>query len=146
MALSIDLEKAYDRLEWSFIYKVLINKGFNKRTCNLIMSCVTSVSSVVLVNNGKPTEFFNPTRGLRQGDPLSPFLFLLTAETFNRLILKGREIGVFKGITIGTRQVSITHLQFADDTIIFSPANDDCINNYKKFLHCFSLENQLSSR
>ena len=70
MAVKLDLEKAYDRLEWSFIYRVLQAFHFPPKISKIIMSCVTSTSTSVLVNGGA-LEKFEPTRGIRQGDPLS---------------------------------------------------------------------------
>ena len=76
MAIKINLEKAYDRIEWSFIREMLINSNFPDNLIDIIMSCVTSVSTSLLFNKGY-LESFKPSRGIRQGNSLSPYLFIL---------------------------------------------------------------------
>ena len=79
MVVKIDLEKAYDRLEWSFIKMVLEHFGFPEMLINLIMCCVSTTTTSILFNGGK-LDSFQPSRGIRQGDPISPYLFLLCME------------------------------------------------------------------
>ena len=79
MVVKIDLEKAYDCLEWSFIKMVIEHFGFSENMIRLIMSCVSS-TTIALLFNGSKLESFQPLRGIRQGDPISPYLFLLCME------------------------------------------------------------------
>ena len=85
MAIKVDLEKAYDKIEWSFITEVLINANFPHNLVNLIMCCVSFVSISILFNGGSVKPIF-PSRGIRKGDPLSPYLFILCMEVLGHLI------------------------------------------------------------
>lgn len=89
--------------------------GSNELSClfiDLVMKCVTSVSYAVLVN-GYPSKVFNPSRGLRQGDPLSPFLFILCAQGFSSMLKRAERQGKMKGIKFGAEGPSLPHLLFA---------------------------------
>ena len=85
MALKLDMSKAYDRVEWSLLEELIWKMGFHERWINLTMVCVKTVTYSILVN-GKPRGLIHPSRGNRQGDPLSPFIFLLCTEGLNGLI------------------------------------------------------------
>jgi len=76
-------------------------------------------ATISILVNGSPTEEFKPKRGLRQGDPLTPFLFLIVSEGLTRLVREAKRAGLFKGVEMGTQKVQVNLLQFADDTIFF---------------------------
>ncbi|XP_028113211.1 uncharacterized protein LOC114311295 [Camellia sinensis] len=101
-------------------------------------TCVSSAKISVLVN-GSPTSEFCPQRGLRQGDPLSPFLFNIVAEGLNILLSRARQLGLIQGAVVGSSGLRITHLQFADDTILFCNADKEEVGNIKRILRCFEI-------
>ena len=85
MAIKLDLEKAYDRLEWNFVHRVLEAFHFPPKLTKIIMSCITTTSISILVN-GSALQPFEPSRGIRQGDPLSPYIFVLCMKYLGHLI------------------------------------------------------------
>ena len=124
MAIKVDLEKAYDRLEWSFIHQVLIAFRFPQNLIKLIMSCITS-SKVSILFNGSALDPFAPSRGIRQGDPLSPYLFILCMEYLGHLIEKKCVEGVWKPLKASRNNIGISHLLFADDIIMFAKVDKE---------------------
>ncbi|GAU48515.1 hypothetical protein TSUD_244350 [Trifolium subterraneum] len=118
MLFKVDFEKAYDSVDWGYLDDVMGRMSFPSLWRKWIKECVCSATASVLVN-GSPTDEFPLERGLRQGDPLSPFLFLLTAEGLNVLMEAAVANNVFTGYSIGERDsISVSHLQFADDTLL----------------------------
>ena len=85
MAMKLNMSKAYDKMEWCFLEQILLKLGFQESWVALIMKCITTVSYSILVN-GEPKGMIKPSRGLRQRDPLSPYLFLFCAKGLNALL------------------------------------------------------------
>jgi hypothetical protein len=121
VGIKLDMAKAYDRIEWIFLEKTLTIMGFPTRLINTIMNCVSTVSFSILIN-GNPSPSFRPHRGIRQGDPLCPYLFILCADVLSSLISQLQADHKIKGIAIATNAPQITHLFFADDSILFCRA------------------------
>jgi hypothetical protein len=112
------MTKAYDRVEWSFLRTTMQAMGFPSMICNNILNCVTTVSFSPLIN-GKPSPTFFPQRGLRQGDPLSPYLFILWDNVLSGLINQAQNNKIIHGIKIAHGAPEISHLLFADDSLFF---------------------------
>ena len=127
------MSKAYDRVEWSFLQAMMIKMGFCHEWTQLIMNCVMSVSYRVKVN-GDIGKSFVPSRGLRQGDPLSPYLFLLCIEGFSALLSEAESAGRIKGMQVCQRAPSISHLLFADDSQLLVRANRENVEEVQRIL------------
>jgi hypothetical protein len=110
--------------------------GFDSRWINLIMQCVSTVSYKIKVN-GELTEEIVPTRGLRQGDPLSPYLFLICAEGFSSLLNEAERAGNLEGITICANAPCINHLLFADDSLLLLKVNEGNANYLRHVLQLY---------
>jgi hypothetical protein len=134
--LKIDLSKAYDRVSWLYIRLLLTHLGFEVPFITWIMSCLTSTSFAVLIN-GSTSPFFTPERGLRQGCPLSPLLFLLVAEGLSRALTQGKTTGELSGIKI-SQALSLTHLLFVDDVLLFSGGSRREAETLRDILSLFS--------
>ncbi|XP_057813460.2 uncharacterized protein LOC131027422 [Cryptomeria japonica] len=118
MVLKLDISKAYDKVNWNFLFKVLKTMGFGDKLIKLIGECISTVTYFVLLN-GSPLENFRASRGLRQGDPLSPYLFIILAEVldsnFNSMVNKGALLGIKPASMVPPNVLQ----QFVDDTILF---------------------------
>jgi len=136
MAVKLDMSKAYDRIEWPFVQGVLTAMGFPICMVSVIMRCISSVSYQILIN-GQPSKSFQPERGLRQGDPISPYLFILCANVLSGLIHKEVHNGRIHGLRVARKSPQISHLQFADDSLLFARANQNEANNILKVLDTY---------
>ena len=121
-AIKLDMSKAYDRVEWNFLRDMMTQLGFSLSWVEMIMKCVQSVKYKVKFN-GNLTDEFIPELGLRH--PLSPYLFLLCAEGFSTLLQKAEDDGHIGGVKICRGAPSISHLLFADDSLILIRANGE---------------------
>jgi hypothetical protein len=121
-AVKLDMHKAYDRVEWVFLDRMLTRLGFDRGFVDLLLACVNSFKYRVRYND-QETEEFTPTRGLRQGDPLSPYLFLICAEGLSSALAHREEVRGIQGIRVCRNAPSVSHLLFADDSLIPLKAN-----------------------
>ena len=124
MAIKLDMSKAYDRVEWSFLEAMMRRMGFKDRWISLMMMCVTMVSYSMLIN-GKPKGKITPTQGLRQGDPISPYLFLMCAEGLSAMLRRDKSGENLRGISVCKGAPRVSHLLFADDCIVFCKASTE---------------------
>ena len=99
MAMKLDMSKVYDRVEWIFLEQLMRKMGFHGRWVDLVMATIKSVSYSIFIN-GVPHGFIKPTRGIRQGDPLSPYLFLLCLYGLNGLLEKAVARGDLRGFLV----------------------------------------------
>jgi len=134
--LKIDLSKDFDRANWLYIKMILIHLGFPHSYISWIMACITSPSFSILIN-GSASPFFHSERGLRQGCPLSPLLFLLIMEGLSRLIDSAKRTGDIWGLRI-SKFFSLTHLLFVDDVLILMDGSIRNTRSFSKILLLFS--------
>ncbi|KAE8664767.1 hypothetical protein F3Y22_tig00112738pilonHSYRG00325 [Hibiscus syriacus] len=136
----VDFRKAYDTVDWSILFKIMEKMGFVFKWRSWIKQCVTTASISVLIN-GVYSQEFPRARGLRQGCSLSPLLFNLVGELLNLLLLKAVSEGLFCGLQIRRNGsvFNLSHLQFADDLIIFCGASKMEISNVKRVLRVFEV-------
>ncbi|PKI78917.1 hypothetical protein CRG98_000690 [Punica granatum] len=126
MAIKVDLEKAYDRLNWNFVVNTLVAARVPEKLQLIIKDCISSVGMNVLWN-GSLTEEFNSGRGIRQGCPLSPYLFVLCVEHLSHLIREAVEAKVWQPMHVGRDGPWISHLMFTDDILLFAKALENQI-------------------
>ncbi|XP_027120639.2 uncharacterized protein [Coffea arabica] len=126
VALKLDMAKAYDRVSWIFLTMVLRRFGFREQWIDRIWRLVSNVWFSVLIN-GASVGFFKSTRGLRQGDPLSPGLFIIGTEVLSRSLNKLVEHRGFKCFSVPRGSPKITHLSYADDVLVFLGASSSSL-------------------
>ena len=134
MALKLDMSKAYDRIEWLCLDKIMEKLGFDVKWRGLIMQCVSTVTYSIKIN-GIPRGTIIPSRGICQGDPLSPYLFLLCVKGLSSLIKSSVVMGTLEGVAICWNSPKLSHLFFANDSLIFCKAS---------LSECDALQNILS--
>lgn len=111
MAMKLDMSKAYDRVEWEFLEAIMRKIGFGDRWVRLTMTCVRTVTYSVLIN-GQPYGNIIPSRGIRQGDPLSPYFFILCAEGLSSLLQRAEFERRITGLPITRGGTRLNHLFF----------------------------------
>ncbi|KAL4278003.1 hypothetical protein GQ457_03G016860 [Hibiscus cannabinus] len=138
VVFKLDMEKAFDRVEWPFLEAVMLRLGFAPSWVDLIMRCVSSVSSRVRVR-GALSEAFRPQCGLRQGDPLSPFLFLFCMEGISAALTAVQHEGRLPGVRASKHGPPVNHLLFADDSLVFLRNNMSEVHCLKDILSAYSI-------
>lgn len=121
MAIKLDFSKAYDRVEWDFLEALLLKLGFHSKWVNWIMECVSTVKFAICAN-GESRAKVVPGRGLRQGDPLSPYLFLFVKDVLSKSIEQEVSQGHLGGIRFNRHCPTLSHIFFADDALLFAKA------------------------
>ncbi|KAL8130357.1 LOW QUALITY PROTEIN: hypothetical protein V2J09_019512 [Rumex salicifolius] len=136
MLLKVDLEKAYDHLRWDFLVDTLHDAGFPDKWVGWISECVSTASLRVLLN-GEATTQFQPSRGIRQGDPISPYLFILCIERLSQMIIARVQSRSWRPIRISRGGPAISHMLFADDILLMAEASVTQIQRIKACLDEF---------
>lgn len=121
MLVKIDIEKAYDTLSWSAILATMTKMHFPPRWISWIKGCLSSVSLSIIIN-GQPTAWFLSSRGVRQGDPISPYLFILVSQNLTAMLNYALRNNMIPGFSCGLRQ-NFNHLMYADDLILVTIAS-----------------------
>jgi hypothetical protein len=138
LIFKVDFEKAYDSVDWSFLEYMMFRVGMCDKWVAWMKVCVFGGSMSVLVN-GSPTEEIRIHRGLKQGDPLAPFLFLLVAEGFSGLMRNAVDRNLFEGFTFGDSGLVVSHLQYVDDTLCIGKPTVDNLWAIKSLLRGFEM-------
>ena len=130
------MKKAYDRVEWNYLRAIMLKLGFHQLWVDMIMRLVSSVSFAVLFN-GECLETLNPSRGIRQGDSISPYLFVLAAKGLSCLLKSRMQSSVLKGIKVAPSAPMVGHLLFADDSLLLFKANRENAMEIKDVLQLY---------
>ncbi|VFQ93968.1 unnamed protein product [Cuscuta campestris] len=138
LIVKLDMAKAFDKLKWSYLMDILKAFGFSPQFIRMVNTLLTSSKYSILIN-GKPCGYFGQSRGIKQGDPLSPLLFIIANEGFSRNLNKLFLDGFIDRYNLGRKFIPITHLSYADDIIIFSSGHSRSVSNLKRFLHDYQL-------
>ena len=145
IASKIDLEKAYDKFEWSFIQYTLMFYHFPTPIIELIMACILS-SSISILWNGEVSAPFWSSHSIRQGDPLSPFLFLLCLNHLSLSLDQALHTKRLSPIRVGCRPIGFNHILFADDIFLFAKANiQECTTLFNLFSSFCEVSGQIYS-
>ncbi|KAF7838798.1 ribonuclease H [Senna tora] len=135
-ALKVDLHKAYDKISWQFLEDVLRHMKFPPLWCKLIVECVTTPSLRIKIN-GDYTDWFHPSSGLRQGDPLSPYLFVLCTNILSSYLIKAQNLKLIQGPKIHRQACPLNHLLYADDLLLFFNSTSLSCTRVDRLLHYF---------
>lgn len=131
--LKLDVSKAYDRLEWSFLEAMMAKYGFDSVWVHRVMTCIKTVS-YSFIHEGEVFGNVQPQRGIRQGDPISPYLYILCAEGLSSMIKRNEDVGLIHGCKIARGAPAVSHLLFADDCYLFFKATEVEASNVKNVL------------
>ncbi|VFQ73486.1 unnamed protein product [Cuscuta campestris] len=138
LIVKLDMAKAFDKLKWSYLLDILKAFGFSPQFIQMVNNLLASSKYSILIN-GKPCGYFGQSRGIKQGDPLCPLLFIISNEGFSRNLNKMFLDGFIDRFNSGRKSIPITHLSYGDDIIIFSSGNTRSIANLKRFLNEYQL-------
>ncbi|KAI3751226.1 hypothetical protein L2E82_22274 [Cichorium intybus] len=142
LLFKVDFEKAFDSVNWEFLDSILSQMGFGTKWRSWISGCLNSSRASVIIN-GSPTDEFEISKGVRQGDPLSPFLFIIAMEGLNVALQEARDKGLFKGVQLPNDGPCISHLFYADDALFVGEWDRVNLKNLARILKCFQVSSGL---
>lgn len=134
--LKIDLEKSFAHIEWSFVYHALLFFKFPPKITNHIMNCI-STSNIAILINGTKTNYFSPSRCIYQGDPMSPYIFILCMKILSTYINHQVVLKNWDPFILSKKDLQFLHLFFADDLTLISKANIKSIYSIHHYLNYF---------
>ena len=134
--IKLNISKAYDKIEWSFLMTAMEHMGFSSKWVQRIFRCVSTVCYSFMIN-GQVKGLVNPSRGLRQGNAISPYVFRLCAEAFSGLLTKAMNEKSLHGIKISGNAPQLSHLLFADDSVLFMRANIEECKRLTDIVSCY---------
>jgi hypothetical protein len=136
MLIKLDMVNAFDRVRHSFLLQVLYAFGFSPVFISLIKACIGD-SWITPLINGKPSNYFKASRGIRQGFPLSPFLYILMADSLRRKLTANKLIGTLPGIKATRGTEPINHAMFVDDSLLLGGASLNIARAFNEFIQSF---------
>lgn len=136
MFIKLDMANAFDRVNLSFLYKVLLSFGFKSNFVHLIKACSEKPWIAPLVN-GRPTKYFQASSGIRQGCPIFPFLFILMADSLSRKLTTEKKAGIAPGVRLTKVLKPLNHALFADETLLLGGASIKIARVYSGVLQKF---------
>lgn len=134
--IKLDVEKAFDKLNWDFLLSLLRQKAFNSIWIEWIRACIIIVSYSILLN-AKPRGYIKASRGIRPGDPLSPFLFIIAMDYLSMILEEARSKNPISGCHINRNHFDLNYLLFANDILLFSTADIGKIQNLRIIISSF---------
>jgi len=143
LVFKADFNKAFDTVNWNFLDSMMEQMNFGVKWRSWIRGCLMSAKASVLVN-GSPTKEFSMERGVRQGDPLSPFLFIIAMEGLNVAMTEATDNGIFHGVPFPNSELRLSHLFYADDALFVGEWSRLNIQNLARILRCFHVASGLS--
>lgn len=133
---ALEVEKAFNKPNWNFLIHMLRQKGFKDKWINWIYGCMSTICYSIIIN-GKQRGYIQATRGIRQGDPLSPFLFVIAMDYLSNLMEDARSKGIIKGYVSRNNLVQISHLLFVEDILLLSIDNATYMKNLRFIIKTF---------
>lgn len=136
LIIKLDMMKAYGKVNWDFLMDIFYKLGFDRKLGRWIYACISGAIFLVLIN-GSTSGLFSSSQGIRQGDPLSPLLFIILPKTLSKSTKREHSDGIWKGIHIPHTSIDVTHSLFTYDIVLFGLATIPKAKTIKKVLETY---------